>query len=188
MSGSSTTPATESPTDTLRRLQENVVGIDIHPVAVQLAKATWVMAAKNTILAARAEGTGAGAVSAPIYLGDSMQLRYDTGTLTASAAIELETGETLPGYETPITFSIPKEIARRQADIDQLISAMAASIDQGQDARSVVDNHEMSDECRQGMENGRRPDEGATRRRPQPRVGVLHPEHDPARSGRRGKG
>ena len=34
-----------SATETLRKLRENVVGIDIHPVAVQLAKATWVMAA-----------------------------------------------------------------------------------------------------------------------------------------------
>ena len=140
-----------SATETLQKLQENVAGIDIHPVAVQLAKATWVMAAADTIRAAREEGTGTGAVSAPIYLGDSMQLRYDTGTLTASAAIELETGETLPGHDAPITFSIPKEIARRQADIDQLISAMAAAIDQGQDAQTVVDHHEMSDECRQGM-------------------------------------
>ena len=49
---------------------DNVAGIDIHPVAVQLAKATWVMAAADTIRATRAEdtGTGTGAVSAPIYL------------------------------------------------------------------------------------------------------------------------
>ena len=64
-----------SATELLRKLQENVVGTDIHPVAVQLAKATWVMAAAGTIRAARKESTGAGAVSAPIYLGDSMQLR-----------------------------------------------------------------------------------------------------------------
>ena len=101
--------------ETLRKLQENVVGIDIHPVAVQLAKATWVMAAADTIRAARTEGTGTGAVSAPIYLGDSMQLRYDTGTLYASQSIELETHETLPGHTGAIIFSIPKELARQQA-------------------------------------------------------------------------
>ena len=108
-----------SRTETLKKLQENVVGIDIHPVAVQLAKATWVMAAADTIRAARAEGTGTGAVSAPIYLGDSMQLRYDTGTLSASQSIELETHETLPDHTAPIIFSIPRELARRQADIDR---------------------------------------------------------------------
>ena len=84
-------------TETLRKLQENVVGIDIHPVAVQLAKATWVMAAAKTIRAARKEDPDSGTVSAPIYLGDSMQLRYDTGTLTASQSIELETQGNSPG-------------------------------------------------------------------------------------------
>lgn len=41
-----------TPTETLQKLQQNIVGIDIHPVAVQLAKATWVMATANTIRAA----------------------------------------------------------------------------------------------------------------------------------------
>ncbi len=142
-----------SATATLRKLQENVVGIDIHPVAVQLAKATWVMAAAGTIRAARAEGTdtGAGAVSAPVYLGDSMQLRYDTGTLAASQSIELETRETLPGHAGPVTFSIPKELARQQADVDRLISEMAAAIDEGRDAEHVADGYPMSDECRRSM-------------------------------------
>ena len=140
-----------SPTETLKKLQENVVGIDIHPVAVQLAKATWVMAAADTIRAARAEGTDTGAVSAPIYLGDSMQLRYDTGTLSASQSIELETHETLPGHTAPIIFSIPRELARRQADIDRLVSEMATAIDEGQDTEHVADAYEMSDACRQSV-------------------------------------
>ena len=140
-----------SQTETLKKLQENVVGIDIHPVAVQLAKATWVMAAADTIRAARAEGTATGAVSAPIYLGDSMQLRYDTGTLSASQSIELKTGETLPGHTAPITFSIPKELARQQADIDQLISELATAIDEGRDTDHVADVYEMSDACRQSV-------------------------------------
>ena len=140
-----------SRTETLRKLQENVVGIDIHPVAVQLAKATWVMAAADTIRAARAEGTDTGAVSAPIYLGDSMQLRYDTGTLSASQSIELETHETLPDHTAPIIFSIPRELARRQGDIDRLVSEMATAIDEGRDAEHVADAYEMSDACRQSV-------------------------------------
>ena len=140
-----------SPTETLRKLQENVVGIDIHPVAVQLAKATWVMAAADTIRAARAEGTGTAAVSAPIYLGDSMQLRYDTGTLSASQSIELETRETLPGHTGEIIFSIPRELARQQADMDRLISEIATAIDQGRDAEHIADIYPISDGCRQGI-------------------------------------
>ena len=140
-----------SRTETLKKLQENVVGIDIHPVAVQLAKATWVMAAADTIRAARTEGTGTGAVSAPIYLGDSMQLRYDTGTLSASQSIELETHETLPDHTAPIMFSIPRELARRQGDIDQLISEMATAIDEGRNAEHVADSYQMSNECCQSI-------------------------------------
>ena len=141
-----------SATETLQKLQDNVVGIDIHPVAVQLAKATWVMAAADTIRAAREQNPSARAVSAPIYLGDSMQLRYDTGTLTASQAIELETRETLPKQDEPVTFRIPRELARQQTDVDQLISAMATAIDQGLDAQHVADAYDMSDECRQSMQ------------------------------------
>ena len=133
----------------LKKLQENVVGIDIHPVAVQLAKATWVMAAAETIRAARIEDPDSGAVSAPIYLGDSMQLRYDTGTLTASQSIEMETREELPGQPDPITFNIPKELARQQTEIDQIIAEMAAAIDEGQDPKGVADKYQMTDECRQ---------------------------------------
>ena len=138
-----------SATETLRNLQDNVVGIDIHPVAVQLAKASWVMAAADTISAARMES--AGAVSAPIYLGDSMQLRYDTGTLTASQSIELETGEVLAGLDGPVVFSIPRELACQQADIDRLVSEMATAIDEGRNVERVLDEYSMSDESRQSM-------------------------------------
>ena len=140
-----------SATEKLQKLQENVVGIDIHPVAVQLAKATWVMAAADTIRAAREESPSAGAVSAPIYLGDSMQLRYDTGNIFTDQTIKLETGETLPGHTSPIIFNIPKELARQQADIDQLISELATAIDEGRDAEHVADAYQMSDTSRQSV-------------------------------------
>ena len=140
-----------SATETLQKLQDNVVGIDIHPVAVQLAKATWVMAAADTIRAARNERNGSGAVSAPIYLGDSMQLRYDPRPMDTHTAILLDTREPLSEQGQPITFTIPMELARQQADIDQLISTMAATIDQGLDAQHVADAYEMSDECRKSM-------------------------------------
>ena len=129
-----------------------MVGIDIHPVAVQLAKASWVMAAAGTIRAARDEDANTGAVSAPVYLGDSMQLRYDTGTLTASQSIELKTGETLHDHQGEIIFSIPKELARQQAGIDRLISELATAIDEGRDTDHIADAYEMSNACRQSIQ------------------------------------
>ena len=81
-----------------------------------------------------------------------MQLRYDTGTLSASLAIELETRETLPGHTEPIIFSIPKELARHQTDIDQLISELATAIDEGRDTEHVADTLEMSDDSRRSVQ------------------------------------
>ena len=142
-----------SKTETLKKLQENIIGIDIHPVAVQLAKATWVMASAHTIQTARTENPNAGATTAPIYLGDSMQLRYDTGTLSASQSIELETREILPGQTAPITFSIPKELASQQAGIDQLISAIATAIHEGRDPEHIVNTYTMSEESHQSIKH-----------------------------------
>ena len=42
-----------APNQLLAKLQENIAGIDLHPVAVQLAKATWVIACHDVIMAAR---------------------------------------------------------------------------------------------------------------------------------------
>ena len=81
-----------------------------------------------------------------------MQLRYDTGTLSASQSIELKTGETLLGQESEVIFSIPKELARQQADIDQLISELATAIEEGRDTEHVADAYEMSDACRQSIQ------------------------------------
>ena len=75
-----------TPGEQLAKLQDNVVGIDLHPVAVQLAKATWVIACHDVIMAARKAGY-ADAITAPVYLGDSMQLRYDNRMLDAQGYI-----------------------------------------------------------------------------------------------------
>ena len=95
-----------------------------------------------------------------------MQLRYDTGTLTASQSIELKTGEILPGQESEVIFSIPKELARQQADMDQLISELATAIEEGRDTEHVADAHEMSKLQPPKRPSGRNHDERATRRRP----------------------
>ena len=63
----------QHPIDTLRKLQTNVIGIDLHPVAVQLAKATWVLNSHEVINAARYADYD-NDIAPPIYLGDSLQL------------------------------------------------------------------------------------------------------------------
>ena len=136
-----------SPTETLRKMQENVAGIDINPVAVQLAKATWVMAAADTIRAAFANQDERSVV-VPVYLGDSMQLRYDTGTLVATDDITLDTGESDPGEGDTVVFRIPKSLARDSAQFDRLIFDLADAIDQGHDTSRVVHRYDLDEATR----------------------------------------
>ena len=100
-----------TPGEQLAKLQENIAGIDLHPVAVQLAKATWVIACHDVIMAARFAGQSAGTITAPVHLGDSMQLRYDNSQLDAQGYITLDTGEKLPGHNDDVRFQIPLSLA-----------------------------------------------------------------------------
>ena len=66
----------------LEWLRFSIAGIDIHPVAVHLARSAWVLAARTAIEAAAKDGYNAH-VTAPIYLGDALQLRFRTGDMFA---------------------------------------------------------------------------------------------------------
>ena len=66
------------PKDQLEWLRFSIAGIDVHPVAVHLARAAWVLAAQPAIQAAVAAGLAAN-VTVPIYLGDALQLRLHSG-------------------------------------------------------------------------------------------------------------
>ena len=64
--------------DQLEWLRFSISGIDVHPVAVHLARAAWVLAAQPALQAASAAGLATN-VTVPIYLGDALQLRFQTG-------------------------------------------------------------------------------------------------------------
>ena len=73
------------PREVLGRLRDAVTGIDVHPVAVHLARAAWSLAARPAISAASAAGFDA-SLSIPVYLGDALQLRFRTGDMFGVAA------------------------------------------------------------------------------------------------------
>ena len=75
--------------DTLEWLRFSVSGIDVHPVAVHLARAAWVLAAQPAIQAAVDSGF-ASSITAPIYLGDALQLRFRTGDMFAEHEVTLQ--------------------------------------------------------------------------------------------------
>ena len=122
----------------LAKLQENVAGIDLHPVAVQLAKATWVIASRDVIMAARHAGQADGLITAPVHLGDSMQLRYNNSELDAQGYITLDTGENLPGQSDTVRFQIPLSLARQTEDFELLMLAISDAIQRGDDARRTL--------------------------------------------------
>ena len=67
-----------NPKEVLEWLRFSVAGIDVHPVAVHLARAAWVLAAQPAIQAAVEDGFAAN-ITVPVYLGDALQLRFRTG-------------------------------------------------------------------------------------------------------------
>ncbi|MDE2935685.1 MAG: N-6 DNA methylase [Chloroflexota bacterium] len=77
--------AAEVPPDQLLdRVRNNIIGIDVHPVAVLLARATWLFAVRELLNEANWRGA-----TVPVYLGDSLQLRtsYREDQLTHQTAI-----------------------------------------------------------------------------------------------------
>ena len=64
-----------TPSQKLDRLQCNVIGVDTHPVAVALGKATWALNALKAITDARSGDDDLPPIIPPIHLGDSLQLR-----------------------------------------------------------------------------------------------------------------
>ena len=77
-----------------------VTGIDVHPVAVHLARAAWALAARPVIDAAVRAGYDASG-SVPVYLGDALQLRFRTGDMFAERQVTIQVDEAPSGAMQP---------------------------------------------------------------------------------------
>ncbi len=139
------------PQERLAKIQENIAGIDLHPVAVQLAKAAWVISGHPVIAAAREAGF-ADEIIAPVYLGDSLQLRYDNSRLSAAGYIEIRTGETMDDAKGEIVFQAPLKLARQADKFDALMLAVADAIEKGDDTSRLLDDFEIAGDERKPLE------------------------------------
>ena len=110
-------------TNLFELLRESVTGIDVHPVATHLARAAWVIAARPAI-----EKSTSTAVTVPIYLGDSLQLRYESRDMFAAQNVTIRVGD-----EDSTELLFPVSVVNRAEDFDQLMIDVANYIDQGQD-------------------------------------------------------
>ena len=133
------------PQEVLARLRAAVTGIDVHPAAVHLARASWALAAREAISAAADYNTE---ISAPIYLGDALQLRYRTGDLFAEHTVTIETREGDLGNPT-LTF--PMSLVERAGTFDALMSDIADAIERDNDPTLALDDNHVTDPSERAM-------------------------------------
>ena len=121
--------------DTLDWLRIQVAGIDVHPVAVHLARAAWVLAAQPAIQAAVDEGFSQ-SITAPIYLGDALQLRYRTGDMFAEQHVTIQVNDE---QNTELVF--PVSLVDRAEDFDALMGDVSESIEKGEHPFVYLDDN-----------------------------------------------
>ena len=127
------------PKELLDRLRDAVTGIDVHPAAVHLARAAWALAARPAINAAVQAGYDASG-SAPVYLGDALQLRFRTGDLFAAQQVTIQVEDA-----SNSTLTFPVSLVDRADTFDSLMSQVAADIERGDDPLLALDDHGIND-------------------------------------------
>ena len=125
--------------DVLEWLRFSVAGIDVHPVAVHLARAAWVLAAQPAIKAAVEDGFAAN-ITVPVYLGDALQLRFRTGDMFAehNVTVQVEDEE-----NTELVF--PVSLVEQAETFDALMSDVAEAIERGEDPTLTLDDHQITE-------------------------------------------
>ena len=127
------------PEAVLDKLRTCVTGIDVHPVAVHLARAAWVLAARPAIQRAADSGYDA-AVATPIYLGDALQMGFRTGDLFAGNEVRLPVED---DAKSELVF--PVSLVDQADSFDRLMSDVAGCIERGQDPSVALDDHGITD-------------------------------------------
>ena len=117
---------TTNPRDTLDQLRDAVISIDIHPVAVYLARTAWILAARPVIEAV-VNANLKSDVSVPVYLGDSLQLRFRTGDMFAEHEVLIQVYDP---SNTELVF--PVNLINRPDTFDAFMTDIATNIEQGQ--------------------------------------------------------
>ena len=130
---------TLDPKQVLERLRFSVAGIDVHPVAVHLARAAWVLAAQPAIQAAVDYGFASN-VTVPIYLGDALQLRFRTGDMFAQHDVTVQVED---DQNTELVF--PVSLVEQAETFDALMGDIAEAIERGNDPSLALDDHAITD-------------------------------------------
>ncbi|WP_036419141.1 N-6 DNA methylase [Mycobacterium sp. 155] len=109
--------------EAVQQATHHVVGIDVHPVAVTLARVTYLLALgrENITSAGRKD------LTVPVYLGDSIQWRQEDD-IFSSEAVRVRTDEAdLAGGGGLFTLDLlfPRSVLKNATEFDYLVSEMA---------------------------------------------------------------
>ena len=135
------------PSRTLTKLQRQVTGIDVHPVAVHLARAAWVIAAREVIGQAQASDTGGVDVSIPVYLGDSLQLLYDRDSILD----QMEIAVPVTGDPRNRELRFPRSLLAQPEKFDPVMTKIAETIHAGDNPALVLSDHDLTEGEREVM-------------------------------------
>ena len=103
--------------ESMSLVSSRVMGIDLHPVAVALARVTYLLALGRERLTAPDRGT----LSVPVYLGDSLGWQQADDILSVDMlVIPTEVGDQL--FSEPLRF--PDQLLQDAARFDQIVEAL----------------------------------------------------------------
>ncbi len=123
--------------EAITSLTSHVIGMDIHPVAVSLARVSYLIAIGNK----RLRDSTRGPLTVPVYLGDSIQWEQHTDLLAGTADITVSTvGDDLVAGGGALfgdDLKFPLSVLDDANNFDQLVSEMAdAAVDPSMDSRA----------------------------------------------------
>lgn len=105
--------------DALVGVTQHVFGMDLHPVAVTLARVTYLLAIGRERLAHPERGP----INVPVYLGDSMQWQQRSLELITPGQIVVQTDEELRLFASELRF--PDVLLADSTTFDQLVEELA---------------------------------------------------------------
>ena len=115
-------------------LRQSIIGVDLHPVSVHLARATWVSAARDIIMEASLEQ---GELTIPVYLGDSLQLRTDNGNLLGETQVTIEITSATGDKHRLLQF--PRALVDQGDWFDNVMLSIASEIESSSKGQLALD-------------------------------------------------
>lgn len=102
----------------LSGLTRHVLGMDLHPVAVTLARVTYLLAIGRD----RLMHPDRGPIQVPVYLGDAVQWRREARDLFSGGDLVIETDDQRRLFESELRF--PEELLEDPGRFNQIVEAM----------------------------------------------------------------